>query len=259
MKILLSNDDGIFAPGLRCLATTLAEWHTVTVVAPDRERSATGHALTLHKPLRVESVRDPYPEAVSAWSCSGTPADCVKFGLDALLSEPPDWVIAGINQGANLGTDVLYSGTVSAAMEGLLEGIPSVAVSLASYHARDFQPAADFVLKLIAELPPSGEPLLFNVNVPALATNEIRGAVVAPLGVRKYLDIYEQRQDPRGKHYYWLAGEVVTDGVDPETDLHAIQHRFITVTPLHFNLTATLALPQLSQRFPRYQSEPTPS
>jgi len=253
MNILLSNDDGILAPGIRCLAATLAQIHQVTVIAPDRERSATGHALTLHKPLRVEAVGDPYPPQVSAWTCSGTPADCVKFGLDALLKSPPDWVIAGINRGANLGTDVLYSGTVSAAMEGLLEGIPSLAISLVSYTAKEiqaFQPSADFVLTLLEKLGIPALPTLLNVNVPA---TEIRGVVVAPLGVRKYLDIFEQRADPRGKDYYWLAGEVITDGVDPDTDLHAIQQNLITMTPLQFNLTDWWQLTAYGQWFTPYR------
>ncbi|MEN9204602.1 MAG: 5'/3'-nucleotidase SurE [Thermostichales cyanobacterium DRC_bins_46] len=255
MNILLSNDDGILAPGIRCLAAALAQHHQVTVVAPDRERSATGHALTLHKPLRVEAVGDPYPAGVAAWACSGTPADCVKFGLDALLkTTPPDWVIAGINRGANLGTDVLYSGTVSAAMEGLLEGIPSLAISLASYSAKevqDFQGAADFALSLLTKLGIPSVPTLLNVNVPAGA--KIRGCVVVPLGVRKYVDIYEQRSDPRGKDYYWLAGEVITDGVDPDTDLHAIQQDWITITPLQFNLTDWEQLGMYSRWFTPYR------
>jgi len=254
MNILLSNDDGILAPGIRCLAVTLAQQHQVTVVAPDRERSATGHALTLHKPLRVEAIRDPYPPQVSAWACSGTPADCVKFGLDALLSSPPDWVIAGINRGANLGTDVLYSGTVSAAMEGLLEGIPSLAMSLVSYTAKDpqdFQVAADFALTLLEKLGIPTPPPLLNVNVPVAEV--IQGVVVAPLGVRKYLDIFEQRADPRGKEYYWLAGEVITDGVDPDTDLHAIQQDLITITPLQFNLTDWGQLAAYGQWFTSYR------
>ena len=142
-NLLISNDDGIFALGIRTLANTLAQaGHHVTVVCPDRERSATGHGLTLHQPIRAEIVESIFDPSVTAWSCSGTPADCVKFALSAVLDTRPDFVISGINHGSNLGTDILYSGTVSAAMEGLIEGIPSIAISLASFTSREFQTAA---------------------------------------------------------------------------------------------------------------------
>ena len=151
-KILIGNDDGIFALGVRTLANTLAEaGHQVTVVCPDRERSATGHGLTLHQPIRAEAVNSIFHENVASWSCSGTPADCIKFALSAVLDSPPDFVFSGINHGPNLGTDVLYSGTVSAAMEGALEGIPSVAFSLAGFKDFEFQPAANFALKLVQQ------------------------------------------------------------------------------------------------------------
>ena len=250
MKILISNDDGINAPGVRCLANTLARTgqHQITLVCPDRERSATGHALTLHKPLRADPVREGFDPSISAWSCSGTPSDCVKLGLDGLMDTPPDWVISGINQGSNLGTDVLYSGTVSAAMEGLLEEIPSMAISLASFTVKDFQPAADFVVTFIEKLAqaPLPELTLLNVNVPAVPSDQIKGMVLAPLGIRKYTDIYEKRVDPRGKTYYWLAGEVVEDGVDPQSDIQALQDRYIAITPLQPNLTDRTRFPTLT-------------
>ena len=148
MKLLISNDDGIFALGIKTLADTLAiAGHEVIVVCPDRERSATGHGLTLHDPIRAEEVTGIFHSSIRAWSCSGTPADCVKLALGALLDKFPDFVLSGINQGANLGTDVLYSGTVSAAMEGTIEGIPSIAFSLTSFSCQEFQPAANFKCK----------------------------------------------------------------------------------------------------------------
>lgn len=249
MKILISNDDGVNAPGVRCLANTLArtDQHQITLVCPDRERSATGHALTLHKPLRADPVQEGFEPSINAWSCSGTPSDCVKLGLDGLMDSPPDWVISGINQGSNLGTDVLYSGTVSAAMEGLLEQIPSMAVSLASFSATDFQPAADFVVRFLKTLEqhPLPQLTLLNVNVPPVPTQQIRGTVLVPLGIRKYTDIYERRTDPRGKTYYWLAGEVVEDGLDPSSDIAAIRQHYITITPLQPNLTDLKLFPIL--------------
>lgn len=259
-NILISNDDGIFALGVRTLANTLAQaGHQVTVVCPDRERSATGHGLTLHQPIRAEEVESIFDDNVVAWSCSGTPADCVKFALSAVLETHPDFVFSGINHGPNLGTDVLYSGTVSAAMEGVLEGIPSVAFSLASFSAEEFQPAADFALKLLEKL--SGEsypkaPLL-SVNVPPVPTSEIAGVSVTRQGLRRYIEKFAKRLDPRGKSYYWLEGEIIEDIEQPEdinlpphilTDVQAIRDRFITITPLQYNLTDAAIVKHLYDR-----------
>jgi 5'-nucleotidase len=251
MKLLISNDDGVYALGIRTLANTLVEaGHDVTVVCPDRERSATGHGLTLHDPIRAEPMTQIFHSAVKAWACSGTPSDCVKLAIWALLDEKPDLVLSGINHGSNLGTDVLYSGTVSAAMEGVIEGIPSVAFSLASFESKDFQPAADFACTLVRQLEknPLPELTLLNVNVPAIAQSEIQGAIVTRQGVRRYIDVFEKRVDPRGRIYYWLSGELLEDVEDPDvpndvpTDVEAIRDRYITVTPLHYNLTSPLGL-----------------
>ncbi|MEB3828500.1 5'/3'-nucleotidase SurE [Phormidium sp. CCY1219] len=259
MKLLLSNDDGIYAPGILSLASALAKaGHQVFVVCPDRERSATGHGLTMHSPIRAEVVESMFPEGIRAWACSGTPADCVKLALWALLDTPPDLVIAGINQGQNLGTDILYSGTVSAAMEGFIEGIPSLAFSLASYEIKDFQPAANFAVKMVELLKahPLPKPMLFNVNVPGVPTEEIVGVALTRQGVRRYVDIFQKRTDPRGKTYYWLAGEVleeVEQTLDPQlnanipTDVEAIRKNYITLTPLHYNFTSLEGLEILQE------------
>lgn len=271
MKLLISNDDGVFATGIRTLADTLAAaGHQVAVVCPDRERSATGHGLTLHKPIRAEAVAGVFHPTVEAWACSGTPADCVKLALGAILDGPPDMVLSGINHGANLGTDVLYSGTVSAAMEGLIEGIPSIALSLNSFTSDHFQPAAQFAQTLLDSLTrqPLPQPLLLNINIPAVAATDIQGSVIARQGVRRYIDLFEKRIDPRGKTYYWLAGEVLEavthqedsyqllseqlqrlsefDSLeDVPTDVVAIRQNLITMTPLHYNLTSPLDIGQL--------------
>jgi 5'-nucleotidase len=251
MKLLISNDDGVYALGIRTLANTLAEaGHQVTVVCPDRERSATGHGLTLHDPIRAEIVTEIFHPAIKAWACSGTPSDCVKLALWSLLDSPPDFVLSGINHGSNLGTDVLYSGTVSAAMEGVIEGIPSVAFSLTSFAAQNFQPAADFACSLVHQFEknPPPELTLLNVNVPAVEQDKIRGAIVTRQGVRRYTDVFEKRTDPRGKNYYWLAGEALEDVDDPDvptdvpTDVQAIRDNYITITPLHYNLTSPSGL-----------------
>ncbi|PSB57214.1 5'/3'-nucleotidase SurE [Chamaesiphon polymorphus] len=250
MRLLISNDDGIFALGIKTLADTLAlAGHEVIVVCPDRERSATGHGLTLHDPIRAEEVAGIFHHTVRAWSCSGTPADCVKLALGALLDRLPDFVLSGINHGANLGTDVLYSGTVSAAMEGTIEGIPSIALSLTSFSYREFQPAADFARDLIAHLEhqPLSESLLLNVNVPPVPAAEIAGVKITRQGLRRYFDTFQKRVDPRGKTYYWLSGEVVQDLEQPEhfhlppeieTDVQAIKQNYITIVPLQFNMTS---------------------
>jgi 5'-nucleotidase len=275
MNILVSNDDGIFAQGIRTLAGTLAAaGHRVTVVSPDRERSATGHGLTMHKPIRAEEIESVFPVGVNAWSCSGTPADCVKLALGALMDGPPEIVIAGINHGANLGTDVLYSGTVSAAMEGVMEGIPGIAVSLTSYTQHTFVPAAEFICDLVtsklvgvmAEPLWLNVPLLLNVNVPALTTDQLKGAKVTRQGIRRYFDQFEKRVDPRGKTYYWLAGEVLEESEDPianqdwpssvrqtlvdfPTDIAAVSAGYISITPLQYNLTSVNGLAQVTHWF----------
>lgn len=258
MKLLISNDDGIFALGVRSLANGLAEaGHDVTVVCPDRERSATGHGLTLHQPIRAEIVESIFHPTIIAWACSGTPSDCVKLALWALLDSPPDFVLSGINQGANLGTDILYSGTVSAAMEGVIEGIPSIALSLTSFDSKEFQPAVTFAKTLLAQLAfPLPEVMLLNINVPAVKIEEITGVTITRQGVRRYIDVFEKRVDPRGRTYYWLAGELLEE-VEPQnllpqdipTDVQAIRDNSITITPLQYNLTCAFGLNQLQLKF----------
>ncbi len=274
MNLLISNDDGIFSLGIRTLANTLAAaGHQITVVCPDRERSATGHGLTLHKPIRAEQVESVFHPAVQAWACSGTPSDCVKLALGALLSDPPEMVLSGINHGSNLGTDVLYSGTVSAAMEGIIEGIPSVAFSLTSFSSQEFQPAANFAKALLDQVAdcPLPQDTLLNVNVPAVPEAEIAGVAITRQGIRRYIDQFEKRVDPRGKTYYWLAGEVIEEVAELElesieglklklsqpdrewfqkipTDVQAIRQNYITVTPLQYNLTCVVGITALQNR-----------
>lgn len=264
MRLLLSNDDGIFATGIRVLANTLATaGHDVMVVCPDRERSATGHGLTLHKPIRAEQIEAIFHPSVTAWACSGTPSDCVKLAIGALCDPRPDFVLSGINHGANLGTDILYSGTVSAAMEGVIEGdIPSIALSLANYPhpgttigapepmaTAPFQPAADFALSLVHFLQqhPLPEAMLLNVNIPAIPADKIAGVTIARQCKRRYQNLFEKRLDPRGKTYYWLAGEMIEEQemasqqVPPlanlPIDVRAIANHYITITPLSLDLT----------------------
>jgi len=247
LRLLICNDDGISALGIRTLANTLAiAGHEVTVVCPDGERSATGHGLTLHQPIRAELVESVFHPQVIAWSCSGTPADCVKFALSAVLTTPPDFVISGINHGANLGTDVLYSGTVSGAMEGIIAGINSIAISLTPFSSRNFQPAANFAVKLIAQLQAQtlSQPIFLNVNVPPGENHA--GVLITRQGIRRYTETFDKRVDPRGKSYYWLVGEVIEEIPQPDhpqlpadimTDVEAIKQNYISITPLQYNLT----------------------
>jgi len=238
LRILLTNDDGIGAPGIQALWQSLSRIAEVIVVAPDSERSATSQAITVHHPIRVDQycINEP---PLCAWRVGGTPTDCVKIAVEALMTEKPDIVVSGINLGSNLGTDVLYSGTVSAAIEGSLYGITSVAVSLDTWQACDFSIAADFTAKLVQtlikkKLPPN---TLLNVNVPAVSANEIAGTAITKLGVRQYANTFERRQDPRGRLYYWMGGQIVDNDNDPDTDIVAVKNKKISVTPIHFDLT----------------------
>lgn len=236
MKILLTNDDGIFAPGIQTLCKKLEEDYEVVVVAPDRERSATGHAITLHHPLRAKEV---YFSKIKSKciAVDGTPADCVKIAVESLLDEEPDLIISGINAGPNLGHDVLYSGTVSAAIEGLLLGIPSIAVSLVSDDQWDFSQAVNLVTKLLEEYKRQGfkKKSLLNVNIPL---NCREGFKITTLGNRSYKNTFEQRTDPRGERYYWLAGEVVEEGNGEKSDVMAVSEGFASITPIRLQLTA---------------------
>ncbi len=248
MKVLISNDDGITARGIRALALRLAQDSElqVYVVAPDRERSATGHSLTLHKPIRVEEVHLG-DNLKGAWATTGTPSDCVKFAVGVLLPDPPAVVISGINSGPNLGTEVLYSGTVSAAMEGAIMNIPSIAVSIGLGNEKHYEVAADFIAGLVKILPNAGlsRRTLLNVNVPNVAASEIKGVALTELSVRNYNDYYEKRVDPRGKVYYWLAGEAIEEGESETSDAHVVQQGKISITPIQFNMTDRPTLEKL--------------
>ena len=242
MKILISNDDGVVANGIKILSETLATEHEVYVIAPDRERSAAGHSLTLHTPLRVEEL-EPQNGIKKCWVTTGTPGDCVKIGISAILeeNERPDIVISGINHGPNLGSDILYSGTVSCAMEGAMMGYPSIAVSLASLRTNleDFKFAAKFILSLLPKLKEFNFPqkTLLNVNVPGLDPEDIAGIAITELGRKMFSDTYEKRVDPRGKIYYWLAGELINEPEDAQTDIAAVRNNMISITPVTYEMT----------------------
>jgi 5'-nucleotidase len=239
LRILLTNDDGIFAEGLQVLAREIRKIAEIYVMAPDHEQSATGHAITMHRPLRAERVKFLNSPDLPAWAVNGTPADCVKLAVESILPERPELVISGINRGANLGTDVLYSGTVSAAIEAVILGIPAIAVSLAEYYEPRFEYAAEFVAGLAKVMVKRQVPsdTLLNVNVPNCDREKMRGLAVTKLGVRQYKNSFEARTDPRGRTYYWLAGELVDSVHEHDTDVAAIKSCKISVTPIQHDLT----------------------
>ncbi|MGM0370111.1 MAG: 5'/3'-nucleotidase SurE [Bacillota bacterium] len=236
MKILLTNDDGIFAPGIRCLCQELEKDHDVIVVAPDRERSAAGHAITIHYPLRAKEMEFDDVES-KCIAVDGTPADCVKIAYEALIDEEIDLLISGINIGPNLGRDVLYSGTVSAAIEGLLLGLPSIAVSLVATDHWDFKDSARYMRKFVTEYQQRGlkSDVLLNINIPI---DYEEGTKVTELGDKGYTNSFEQRLDPSGERYYWLAGELIEEGTSAGTDVTAAKNNFISITPIKLNLTS---------------------
>ncbi len=240
MQILLTNDDGIMARGLNTLAMKLEKLGEIYVVAPLEERSATGHGITIWDPIRTKEIE--MQGAKKAWAISGTPADCVKLGVQEFLKEDCSLVVSGINNGPNLGTDVLYSGTVSAAIEGAVLGIPSIAVSLASFEYNDFETAAEVVCRLVKELMKNKSVIpkdtLLNVNIPAVKKELLKGYKITRLGVREYENVFDRRVDPRGNVYYWLKGEIIPQqDRDPEIDAVAVDNNYISISPIHFDLT----------------------
>ena len=207
MNILISNDDGIYSYGLYELAKRMTDLGKVTVVAPEREQSAISHAITMYQPLRCKKIKL-YDLDIDAWRVNGTPADCVKLGIEMLLAKRPDLIISGINDGENIGTDIYYSGTVSAAIEGSLFNIPAIAVSYSKHSEGDFSLAADISLDLIKQVLKNakGGNILMNINIPSIENiSQLKGVMITKLGVRRYKNNFVERKDPRGNSYYWLA------------------------------------------------------
>lgn len=242
MLILLTNDDGIHSAGLQALAEQLQTLGRVAIVAPDRERSAIGHALTLHAPLRAEAI------SKDRWAVSGTPTDAVILGLCTLLQEKPALVISGINKGGNMGDDLTYSGTVAAAMEATRMGVPAIAMSLASrsFKYDDFADAVGVARQLATTVLEHGLPAdtFLNVNVP---DRKPRGTLLTRQGKRVYEDAVVENRDPRERSYYWIgAGELSYQNL-PGTDFHAVHHGYVSVTPLHLDLTNYAAMDRLRQ------------
>ena len=237
LHILISNDDGIDAPGIYALAKEVKKIAEITVVAPDKQQSAVGHAITVNYPLRAVPFRK--NDEFFGYAVEGTPADAVKLGVRFLLKKKPDLIISGINHGSNTAINIIYSGTVSAATEGTVLGIPSIAVSLTTYQEADFSYAAKLAARLALLVAANGLPegTLLNVNVPAVPESDIRGVLLTKQGTSKWDDTFDVRRDPANREYFWLTGRMHVTDTDPETDQIAIGNNFVSITPIHYDLT----------------------
>jgi len=251
IKILVTNDDGIYSEGLIVLAKALREVGDVFVVAPDRERSAIAHSLTLHRPLRVEKIKRNF------YAVDGTPADCVYLGVNVIFPKRPQLIVSGINKGGNLGDDVTYSGTVSAAFEGTLLGIPSFAISLVSSRRLDstrsqfkFHTAARFAVRVAQYIIKKGLPkdTFLNINVPNLEEKEIKSYKITKQGRWTHNgNAVVEKLDPRGKKYYWIGGGQLVFDKGKDTDFEAVSHSYISITPLHLDLTNYASIRELKK------------
>jgi 5'-nucleotidase len=242
MRILLSNDDGYLSPGLACLAEAMATVATVDVVAPDRDRSGASNSLTLTRPLRVRKGFNGF------FYIDGTPTDCVHLAITGLLEQEPDIVVSGINLGANLGDDVIYSGTVAAAMEGRFLGLPAIAVSLVGHEGRHFETAAHVALRLVQQLrkDPLPADTILNLNVPDLPLAQLQGIETTRLGHRHKAEPVVRSADPRGQPIYWVGPPGAEADAGPGTDFHAIRRQCVSISPVHVDLTRYAALEQVA-------------
>lgn len=246
--ILITNDDGISAPGLRALISVMKELGEVAVVAPDSPQSATGHAITINNTLTINKV-DIDPDIETEYSCSGTPVDCVKFAVSEILHRKPDLCVSGVNHGSNSSINVIYSGTMSAAVEAGIEGIPAIGFSLLDYNWNaDFEQIKSAIRKITIEVLENGLPegVILNVNFPKLKENEIKGIKICRQAKAMWQERFDKRQSPMGKDYYWLTGKFVNLDNGEDTDEWALENGYISVVPVQFDLTAHHAMQTLN-------------
>jgi len=239
--ILITNDDGVTAPGIRALVEAVKGLGKVIVVAPDKPQSGMGHAITIGNPLRLQKVNVFENENVEAWACSGTPVDCVKLAVDKVIHNKPDICLSGINHGANHSINVIYSGTMSAALEAAIESIPSIGFSLLDLSIEaDFTAAKKYARILVEHVlnsEPNDKHLCLNVNIPKGEEKMIKGIKIARQAYAKYEEEFDERKDPHGKRYYWLTGEFINFDKGKDTDVWALENNFVSVVPVQFDLT----------------------
>lgn len=246
--ILVTNDDGISAPGIRALISVMKTIGNVVVVAPDSPQSATGHAITINNTLFINKI-DIDPDVEKEFSCSGTPVDCVKFAVHEILNRKPDLCVSGVNHGSNSSINVIYSGTLSAAVEAGIEGIPAIGFSLLDYDWNaDFEPAKPFIKKIAQQVLDNGLPegVILNVNFPKLKEKEIKGIKVCRQAKAMWVERFDKRKNPQGREYYWLTGEFVNMDKGDDTDEWALENGYISVVPVQFDLTAYHAMQTLN-------------
>ena len=246
--ILVTNDDGITAPGIRALIAVMSEIGEVVVVAPDKPQSAMGHAITMNNMLYLNKVSAENAK-ITEYNCSGTPVDCVKMAIAEILKQKPDLCVSGINHGSNSSINVIYSGTMSAAVEAGIEGIPAIGFSLSDYDWNaDFEQVKSFVRKIALETLEKGLPTgtILNVNFPKLKEKDIRGIKICRQAKAFWMEKFDKRQTPQGKDYYWLTGEFVNQDKGEDTDEWALEHGFISVVPVQFDMTAHHAMQELN-------------
>ena len=248
--ILITNDDGITAPGIRNLVEAVKELGNIIVVAPDKPQSGMGHAITIGNPLRMHKIK--MFDGVESWQTSGTPVDCVKLAVDKILRRKPDLCLSGINHGANHSINVIYSGTMSAAMEASIESIPSIGFSLLDYnYEADFGPAQHYVKKIVSSLLQKklDKHLLLNVNIPSVPLELMKGIKICRQAYAKYQEDFKERKDPHGKKYYWLTGAFVNFDKGKDTDVWALENNYISVVPIQFDLTNYTLKKQLEKNW----------
>ncbi|HSV10871.1 MAG TPA: 5'/3'-nucleotidase SurE [Hanamia sp.] len=249
--ILVTNDDGITAPGIHNLVNAVKDLGDVVVVAPDKPQSGMGHAITIGVPLRLNKVNDLF-EGAEAWQTNGTPVDCVKLAVDKILHRKPDICLSGINHGANHSINVIYSGTMSAAMEASIESIPSIGFSLLDYSIEaDFSAAKFYVHKIVESVMKlkRDKHFLLNVNIPAVPLDLMNGIKVCKQAYAKYDEDFDERLDPHGRKYYWLTGEFKNFDTGDDTDVWALEHNYVSVVPVHFDLTNYKLKKELEQNW----------
>lgn len=246
--ILVTNDDGVTAPGIRALISVMKELGDVVVVAPDSPQSATGHAITINNTLYINKI-DIDPDIEQEYSCSGTPVDCVKFAVNEILHRKPDLCVSGVNHGSNSSINVIYSGTLSAAVEAGIEGIPAIGFSLLDYNWNaDFEPAKPFIKKIAQQVLEKGLPegVILNVNFPKLAEKDIKGIKVCRQAKAYWEEKFDKRTNPMGKEYYWLTGKFINEDKGEDTDEWALANGYISMVPVQFDLTAYHAIQTLN-------------